>query len=180
MTETKKKSGGMLRLTVVLFTITAVVALLLGLVNFITVDKIEAINANKTATAMKEVLPADTYTELEYTGGDSLVAAVYKADDEGYVVKVLPSGFGGAIDMVVGVDNDGVVTGISIIKMAETSGLGTNASKPSFKDQYIGGAGDFAVNKDGGEIDALTGATITSRAVTKGVNSAVEAVKTLD
>jgi electron transport complex protein RnfG len=89
----------------------------------------------------------------------------------------MPNGFGGAIDMVVGIDNNGAVTGISIIKMSETSGLGTNAAKPSFKDQYIGGTGNFAVNKDGGEIDALTGATITSRAVTRGVNSAVEAVK---
>jgi electron transport complex protein RnfG len=169
----------MARLTLVLFGITVVVSLLLGLVNYITEDRIKEINEEKTASAMREVLPADSYTEVAYNGSDATVVAVFEAGKEGYVVKVMPSGFGGAIDMGVGVDSSGAVTGVSIIKMSETSGLGTNATKPEFKDQYTGGTGDFAVNKDGGEIDALTGATITSRAVTRGVNSAVDAVKAL-
>ena len=179
MTETKKKQPGIARLTLVLFGIAAAVSLLLGLVNYITKDRIEEIKEEKTASAMDEVLPADSYTEVSYTGNDATVTAVYEAGEEGYVVTVVPSGFGGDIDMVVGIDNSGAVTGVSIIDMSETSGLGTNAAKPEFKDQYIGGTGDFAVDKDGGEINALTGATITSRAVTKGINAAVEAVKTL-
>lgn len=75
--------------------------------------------------------------------------------------------------MVVGVGTDGTVTGVSIISMSETSGLGANASKESFRGQFVGKSGELAVSKDGGEIDALTGATITSRAVTSGVNTAL-------
>lgn len=174
----KAKSGGAgyyLKLALTLLVISAVVSGLLGLTNFVTKDKIAAINADKTAASMKEVLPADTYTELEYpaTGSQANVAAVYQADDKGYVIEVTPSGFGGTIDMVVGVGNDGTVTGVSIISMSETSGLGANASKESFRSQFVGKSGELAVSKDGGEIDALTGATITSRAVTSGVNTAL-------
>lgn len=167
------KAGYFLKLTLTLLVISAVVACLLGMTNYITADKIAEITAQKTAASMEEVLPADSYTELSYTGSEANVAAVYQAGDAGYVVEVTPSGFGGAIDMVVGVSIDGTVTGVSIVSMSETSGLGANASKDTFRSQYVGLSGELAVNKDGGEIDALTGATITSRAVTDGVNTAL-------
>ncbi len=176
---TAKNGGYYARLAGTLLLISAIVAGLLGLVNSITADRIAAINEENTAASMQEVLPADAYTEIEYTGGDSLVAAIYAAGDVGYVVEVTPSGFGGTIDMVVGVDTSGTVTGVSIISMSETSGLGANATKESFRSQYVGKTGELAVSKDGGEIDALTGATITSRAVTQGVNSALAAVAEL-
>lgn len=185
MTETKNTStvAYVLKLGVILFLICAITAGLLGFVNSITEERIDAITAEKTAKAMSSVLPADEYPEVEYTGGDALVLNAYQAvsggSPIGYVIEVAPSGFGGTIDMVVGVDLDGVVTGVDIIDMAETSGLGDNASKPEFRDQYIGGSGTFAVTKDGGTIDALTGATVTSRAVTDGVNAAVAAAATL-
>lgn len=178
-TETKKNPNGILRLTLILLAFSAVTALVLGLVNMITKDKIAAINEEKTNVAMQAALPADTYSEVAYSGGDALVLAVYTADDKGYVVEVGPSGFGGTIDMVVGVDPSGAVTGVSIVSMSETSGLGSNASKEEFRSQYTGKSGPFAVTKDGGEINALTGATVTSRAVTKGVNAALDAVKSL-
>lgn len=167
------------RLAGTLLLIAAVVAGLLGLVNHITADKIAAINADKTAESMRQVLPADSYTEIGYNGADPLVAKLYEAAGGGYVVEVTPSGFGGTIDMVVGVGADGTVTGISIVSMSETSGLGANASRESFRSQFVGLSGVLAVSKDGGEIDALTGATITSRAVTSGVNSALAAVAEL-
>lgn len=176
MSNTKRSSAGYyVKLALTLLIISAVVSGLLGLTNYITADKIAAINADKTAASMQEVLPADTYTKLDYplTGSQANVAAVYQADDKGYVVEVTPSGFGGTIDMVVGVDKNGAVTGVSIISMSETSGLGANASKESFRSQFVGKSGELAVSKDGGEIDALTGATITSRAVTSGVNTAL-------
>ncbi len=161
------------RLTVTLLVICIVVSALLGLTNYITADKIAAINEENTAASMQEVLPADSYTEIPYTGSDPIVAAVYEAAGAGYVVEVTPSGFGGEIDMVVGIASDGTVSGLSIISMSETSGLGANASRDSFRSQFVGKSGTLAVTKDGGEIDALTGATITSRAVTNGVNSAL-------
>ncbi len=167
------KIGYYLKLTLTLLVISAVVACLLGLTNFVTADKIAQINAEKTAASMQEVLPADEYTPVEYTGAEANVAAVHKAGDAGFVVEVTPSGFGGTIDMVVGVSTNGTVIGISIINMSETSGLGANAAKESYRSQYVGLSGQLAVSKDGGQIDALTGATITSRAVTEGVNTAL-------
>lgn len=172
------KFGYYLKLTLTLLIISAVVSGLLGLTNFITEDKIAEINAQKTAASMQEVLPADNYSEIEYTGTEPLVVATYQAGENAYVIEVTPSGFGGVIDMVVGIDN-GTVTGVSIISMTETSGLGDNASKADFRDQFAGSTGELAVNKDGGTIDALTGATITSRAVTDGVNAALRAAAEL-
>lgn len=193
MTDTKKKASPMARLTIILFVVAAITALLLGLVNYITADRITEIQAEKTADAMKEVMPDGiSFERLEYTGSDTAVTAVYKVmtaasyassdssaleSADGYVVEVAPVGFGGAINMVVGVDLDGNVTGMSIVSMSETSGLGANASREDFRNQYVGGSAPFAVTSDGGEIDALTGATVTSRAVSNGVNSAVAAVK---
>lgn len=162
-----------LKLAVTLLVIAAVVSGLLGLTNYITADRIDEINAEKTAKSMQEVLPADAYDELTYTGAEANVAAVYQAGDKGLVVEVTPGGFGGTIDMVVGIGTDGTVTGVSIINMSETSGLGANAAKEGFRAQFVGRSGELAVSKDGGEIDALTGATITSRAVTSGVNTAL-------
>lgn len=173
------KLGYFLKLTVTLLVISAVVACLLGMTNYITSDKIQAITAQKAAASMEEVLPAESYTAIPYTGTESGVAALYQAGNAGYVVEVTPSGFGGTIDMVVGISTDGTVTGVSIISMSETSGLGANASKETFRSQYVGKTGTLAVSKDGGDIDALTGATITSRAVTDGVNTALRVVTEL-
>jgi electron transport complex protein RnfG len=162
MTNTNKLNfdKGMLKLVLVLFIVTLVTALLLGFVNYITKDKIAEAAMVKTASAMKEVLSADDYKEIGYTGGDSIVSGVYEASKsgelKGWVVQVKPSGFGGVISMVVGIDIKGSITGISIVSMTETSGLGANAAKESFKSQYVGKSGSVALSKFGGDIDALT------------------------
>lgn len=178
-TETKKKEPGMGQLVLVLFAICAVTALLLGLVNMVTAPAIAANTLKKTNEAKAAVLAAESYTDVDYTGDDATVKDIWKADDKGYVVQVTASGFGGGIDIMVGVDNDGVCTGVSIISHAETSGLGANATKDSFRDQFVGQTDTVAVTKDGGEINALTGATITSRAVANGVKAAIAAAGTL-
>lgn len=170
----KKKEAGPVQLVVTLFLISAICAVLLGMVNNITAGPIAAANEAATNAAMQAVLPADSYEQVEYTGGNALVTAVYKAGDAGYVVQVAPSGFGGNLDVMVGVGADGTCTGVSIISHAETSGLGANATKEDFRAQFVGKA-NVAVTKDGGDIAALTGATITSRAVCDGVNAAIEA-----
>ncbi len=174
----KKKEAGPVQLVVTLFAISAICAVLLGLVNNITSGPIQVATEAKTQAAMEAVLPADSYDEVEYTGGDPLVTAVYKAGDAGYVVQVAPSGFGGVLDIMVGVNTDGTCSGVSIISHSETSGLGANATKEDFRSQFVGKS-NVAVTKDGGEINALTGATITSRAVCSGVNAAISAVGTL-
>lgn len=169
------------RLILVLVIISVVTSLLLGFVYSITEKPIAESKALKTIEAKQSVFPSDEYISEEYTGTDKAVSAIERAMSggvqTGWVVQVTTSGFGGDIDMVVGIDMDGLVRGISIVKMSETSGLGANANKDSFKDQYIGQGGPFSVSKDGGTIQALTGATVTSRAVTKGVNSALEAAR---
>ena len=174
-----KKEASMASLIIVLCAICLVTSLLLGLVNDVTAGPIEEINAAKTAKAMNEVLAADSYDAVEYTGSDSQISAISKAGDKGYVVELSVSGSQGMIDMVVGVNADGTVSGVSIVKMSETAGLGTKANEPEFRAQFVGTAGDCAVDKDGGSIAAITGATVTSRAVSNGVNAAVAAVATM-
>ena len=175
-----KKEPGIAQLTIILGAICLVCALLLGLVNMITADPIKAAKQRKTEQAMEAVLPADSYESVEYTGGDALVKAVYRAGDAGYVVEVTPSGFGGEVDLMVGVGSDGTVTGISVITHSETSGLGAKAkTDPEWGKQFIGMSGEVKVYKDGGKVNAITGATITSRAVSSGVTAALEAVQTL-
>ena len=184
MTEEKKSlrlDWATLRLAVILFAFAAVVAIALGLVNKITQERIETFAAEKAAAAMRAVLPADSYTAVTDSAGGKidLVKEIYDAGGKGWVVMVAPSGFGGTIEMAVGVDKSGAVTGVSIVSMSETSGLGANAKRESFRSQYIGKSGSVALKKQGGEIDALTGATVTSTAVTKGVNAALLAAAEL-
>lgn len=177
---TVKKEPGTATLVLVLFAISAVVALLLGVTNMVTKPFIDE-NARKAQEkAMQEVLPSDSYEQLSYTGGDGTVDAIYSAGDAGYVVQVTPAtSFSGTLSVMVGVDPDGACTGISIVATGETSGLGSNASKPVFKDQFPGVSGTVNVTKDGGAINAITGATITSRGVCEAVTSALAAAASM-
>ena len=185
MNETKKAPNEIVRLAAILFAFAAVTALLLGLVNGITAPRIAEISAENTRLAMNAVLPYDgDYVPVEYPGDDATVTGVYQAGEEGYVVQLNVSGSQGMIEMVVGVKVDGSVSGIGITGHAETPGLGAVAAASTdagvaFREQFVGTTGNLTVNKDGGTIDAITGSTVTSRAVTNGVNSAVEAAALL-
>ena len=168
------------KLALILFAVSAIVALCLGLVNGVTADRIAAIAAEKLAVAMSEVLPADEYTDVEYTGGDQTIDFIKKAGDKGYVVQCTVSGSQGSITMLTGVASDGTITGISVLKHSETPGLGAIAGAASnvgieWRAQFQG-VPSAAVTKDGGQIEAISGATITSRAVCTGINAALDAV----
>ncbi len=176
MTRSISTGAYVLRLTLTLFLITTIVAGLLGLVNYVTADTIAEQIAQKAESAMRQVLEADGYEPLDVPE-DSAVTAAYRAGDRGYVVRVAPNGFGGAIDMMVGVDVSGAVTGVAIVSQSETASLGANCTREDFRAQFTGKTGTLSVSKDGGEIEALTGATVTSRAVTEGVNTALEFVQ---
>jgi electron transport complex protein RnfG len=176
----KKKEPGMLTLVMVLAVISLVMAFLLGMVNNVTAPAIKENTIKKTQSLMNQVLPADSYEKIEYTGTTPYVDEVYKAGDAGYVVIVTPtSGFSGGINMMAGISIDGAVTGIAIINHAETSGLGANATKPEWQAQFIDTTEEVKVTKDGGTIQSITGSTITSRAVCDGVNAARAAVAEL-
>ena len=168
-----------LTLTVTLLLITAVVAVILAGVNSVTAPRIADLNARKTQEAVEAVLPGGG-VEVAFTDSTGLVATVYQGD-AGYAVKVNPSGFNGTISMMVGVDNSGSVLGISIISQTETAGLGAvsaadTSAGEAFRGQFAGMSGSVSVSKDGGQVDAITGATITSRAVCTGVNAALACV----
>lgn len=165
-----------LRLTLTLLLITAVVAGLLAFVNELTAGRIDELTRQKAEQAMREVLPAQDYAPLDAALPQGVTEA-YRAGDAGYVVRVAPNGFGGAIDLMVGVKADGTVNGVAVIAHSETASLGANCTREEFRAQYAGGAGPFAVGQDGGTIEALTGATVTSRAVTDGVNAALDFVR---
>lgn len=174
----KKKEAGMAQMIITLGAICAVCALLLGLVNMLTEPVIAENEMRKKAAAMQEVLAVDEYKPVTYTGSDTSVLNVYEAVGKGHVVEVdcAAGSFSGTLAIMVGVNADGTVSGVKVTNTAETSGLGSKADDVSFKGQFVGKSGTLAVDKDGGEIAAITGATITSRAVTAGVNSALAAV----
>ena len=173
-----------LRLSLTLLVITAVVAGLLAAVNAYTKPIIDQLKWEKTQQAINEVLPGGG-EEIDFAGADStgLVSKVY-ASDSGYAVEVAPIGFDNAITMMVGINKDGQVIGISVISHTETAGLGAVAAAKTsageaFRNQFAGMSGVVSVNKDGGEVDALTVATITSRASCEGVNAALACVGNL-
>ena len=168
-----------LRLSVTLLLITGVVAAALAGVNSITAPKIAQLTYEKTQKAIEAVLPGGGDELSDYPATD-LVSKVYQGKN-GYAVEVTPGGFDNTITMMVGIDNQGNVLGIDIISHTETAGLGAVADAATsageaFRSQFAGKSGSVSVSKDGGEIDALTGATITSRAICAGVNAALECV----
>ncbi len=167
-----------LRLALTLLAITAVVAVALAGVNMITAPAIAELNAKNTQAAIEAVLPGGG--EAVDFPESALVSKVY-ASETGYAVEVTPGGFDNTITMMVGVDKAGTVLGIDVISHTETAGLGAvaDAGTPAgiaFREQFIGTSGSVSVTKDGGEMDAITGATITSRAICVGVNAALECV----
>ena len=169
-----------LRLTLTLLLITAVVAAALAGVNAITKDKIAAAQQEKANQAMKEVLPGyEGYAACGFTGSETVKNVYLPAGGDGtaYVVEVAPNGFGGEIVMMVGVA-DGKVTGVAVVSQAETAGLGAIVADKtekgiSFRSQFVDASGEVKVSKDGGTIEAITGATITSKAVAQGVTDAL-------
>lgn len=176
--KTQNTALYVLRLALTLFVITAVVAAALAGVNSVTKPVIEQLNAEKTQQAIETVLPGGFEEVLtDFNNQDGLVSKVYKGA-AGYALEVLPSGFDNTITMMVGVDFEGKVLGISVVSHTETAGLGAvsaadTAAGQAFRGQFVGASGAVAVSKDGGSMDAITGATITSRAICAGVNAAL-------
>ena len=170
-----------LRLAGTLLLITAVVAAALAGVNAVTAPVIEELNAAKTQEAISAVLPGGFDTEIaDYADATGIVSKVYQGAN-GYAVEVGPGGFDNTITMMVGIDNEGKVLGISVVNHTETAGLGAVAADGTpkgiaFREQFVGASGSVSVTKDGGTMDAITGATITSRAICVGVNAALDCV----
>ena len=176
--KTQSVFAYIMRITVTLLLIATVVAAALALVNQITAPIIEEKTFEKTQKAIALVLPGGYETEIaDFTDDTGLVSKVYKGTS-GYAMEVTPAGFDNTITMMVGVDFEGKVLGISIISHTESAGLGavaagSNSAGVAFREQFVGLSGSVSVSKDGGTVDAITNATITSRAVCDGVNAAL-------
>lgn len=181
-----EKSESNLRLGLILLLITAVAGILLGGAYSLTKEPIAQQTIKKNNEAMQAVLSsADTFElkEIEIPEG-SLVSEVNegKKNDEvqGYAIKVINDGYGGKINIMVGISMDGKLQGLTILEHSETPGLGANATLPDFKDQFKDKSVDNPLQvvktpaANDNEIEALTGATITSKAVTNAVNSAID------
>ena len=178
-----------IKLTVTLFVTCVVVAGLLGLVNSVTEGPITEKNKAKTAAAIQEVLPemegspavveiTDDMTAAASGAGASITEA-YEAQAGGSVIghalKIVASGSQGNIEMMVGVDAEGAVTGVSIVKNSETSGIGSKvmSNENGVLDQFIGKSAADGALTVGKNVDAISGATVSSRGVTTGVNAAL-------
>ena len=175
-------------MVVALLIITAVSGGVLGLVYGMTKDAIAKVDQKKNEAAIQAVLPlegeitykADTL-KYNYEGVDMTFPCnlAYDANGnfKGAAVKTNEGGFGGKIDMMVGFLADGTIKGTSVLSHAETPGLGANMTG-KFKDQFVDkNPANFKliVKKDGGDVDAITAATITSRAFSKAVDKAYKA-----
>ena len=179
--------------------IALVVAALLGDVNNVTKDKIAEQDAENTRIAMSAVAPEGSEFGDKMDISDAVAAAASAQGgkivemypmtnggaDAGYVVKVSASGSQGTITMMVGVDANKAITGISVISHSETSGIGTkvvgnepNAAGEPVLDQFIGmsGSGSLVVGKN---VIAVSGATVSTKGITMGANAALAAVEAL-
>ena len=195
----KKKSSIVIN-TLVMLIVTLVCVALLAVVNQVTKGPIEQAEINARAEVYKVVYPnAPAFGEVDGTAemleksGEVLssagfdgcyakdVLAVNDASGEtvGYVIaSVSPSGYGGDIQVAVGITKDGVLTGVDIVSNSETAGLGSKCTEPEFKNQFAGKpASTLEYTKTGAtadnQIDAISGATITTNAVTEAVNAAI-------
>ena len=145
-------------------------AILLGAYN-LTLDIRQENQQKELQAKMETLLPGSTtFTQETYTGEDGNISLVYKGET-GYVIGTSTAGYAGTIRMLIGVSNDGYVTGLQVREMEETFGLGGEAlSDWEFLAQFLRTEGDAAVGEN---IDAISGATVTSKAITRSVNSAV-------
>ena len=178
------KKDTLLNMFVALFVICVVSGGVLGLVYNATKDPIAATEKAKKTEAIKNVLPE--FQELKDINVKSAMEdtelpfhLAYDANGNfiGAAVETFTNkGFSGNISLMVGILADGTVNNISVLQHAETPGLGSKMSEPSFKDQFNNKHADsfnFNVKKDGGDVDAITAATISSRAFCDAVNRAI-------
>ena len=160
----------MRKILVPILAIVLAAVILLGLYNGLNTIRVEN-ELHDLSEKMSIMLPGDNYYEPEeYTGEDSNIHRVWKADT-GYIVETVTYGYAGNITMLIGVHNDGYVTGLQVRSMEETYGLGAEALTDwEFLAQFLRSEGDAEI---GTNVDAITGATVTSKAIARSVNSAV-------
>ena len=174
--------------TISLFIICLVVSFLLAGTNELTKEPIAQLQAQKADEAKMQVCPgAVSFDGQEQT---DVPVEFYRGFDEdgnlvGYAIPASHKGYGGEIEIMVGINVEGEITGVNILSINETPGLGMNAAKGEFRNQFLGELprNGFTAKSDDAskqKIDALTGATITSEAVSQAVNKAINVYNSLE
>ena len=166
-------------MTICLLAICLVCSGLLAGVYALTAEPIAAAAAAKNEAAIKEVLPENAVTieeerTVDFEGASYAYNLAYdeQGNTVGCAINVAPVGFGGPIMIKVGFDANGVICNTKVLSQAETPGLGAKCVEPAFSDQFKGfdpAQKKLAVKKDGGDVDAITASTITSRAYADGL-----------
>lgn len=180
----KKLASTWYNMTIVLTLISVVAGAALAYVNDLTAGPIRMIKEQELQDGIKAVLSADDLTVEETEETDGVI--VYRTDKGTAVQATDPNGFGGKLTVLVGFDSKGTVQGYRVLESAETPGLGAKAGdwfQKGQKGDIIGmspAKNNMTVSKDGGEVDAITASTITSRAFLRCVNAAYEALAAED
>lgn len=178
----KKNKDDLIKPIVVLLAICIVIPLALSLTNKVTVNRIATLQKKNQSETMSKLIKADEFKEIDYSNGETGFS-YYKAMSgdklEGYVFTTAAKGYGGDVSVMTAVLPDGKIKEISILDLSgETPGLGQNAGNESFYSQFKAKQADVILKKNSAdpknnEVDAVTGATITSTAVTAAVNEAL-------
>ena len=171
-------------MTLCLTLVCLICAAVVGVAYAVTKEPIDAAARAKTTASIARVLPAFSATPQEgsiQVGGADY--KYYKVDGAGYAIISSTSGFGGLLTLMVGISEDGTVHNTTVLSHSETPGLGAKcATDERFLSQFRGldpAAKNIAVKKDGGDLDAITASTITSRAYALAVSNAVDVFKQL-
>ena len=166
--------------TIALFVICLVSTALLALANNVTAPIIDELAIKNEEASRKTVLSdADTFEVKSADGIDYVVGLDKNGNEVGMVFTSTSKSYGGDMIVMTGVDTEGKITGIELLQINDTPGLGMNAQKPEFKDKFIGMSDEIKILKNSAnaannEIDALSGATISSNAVADAVNEALD------
>lgn len=163
---------------IILLTIVVTVCVsLLTYVDRLTRERISAQEDEAVKTLLSEMFPEMSRYEFK----DEIYTIYSDGDRLGYAFLAIGKGYGGDINILVGLSDETTVKGITIVSQTETPGLGTRIAEPSFTDQFAGlDINEVALSRDGGRIDAITSSTISSSAVVEAVSeTAMEKIKQL-
>lgn len=175
----KKNREDIIKPVGVLLAICIIIPLALSVTNKVTAKKIAELEAANSKKNMQSLIDADNFEECE-NGEITYYAAINGGETAAYIFTESSKGYGGDVSVMTAIKPNGTVAGVAILDVSgETPGLGQNAAKKSFFSQYIGLKKGVSVLKNGAkaennEVDAVTGATITSTAVTRAVNKALD------
>lgn len=189
MSTKKKEIALIIKNALILFAITAFAGFSLSIVNSLTAAPIAAQKIIQRDKALAEVLPDSGFEEVEIQNPDryEMLKSVFAAKDKdgnfaGYAFMLVSKGYGGNITLVTGIDKEDLVQGIDIVSHSETPGLGANADNEQFKSRLKGKMAQNLIvvkgNNEGQNVDAMSGATITTQAVITAVNEAISYYQT--